>query len=86
MRAHTHIHHVVDQGQSHGKHQCLSAKNSLREKEEEMISSFGEGTEKRGITLAKGIEFQGKKVNRISGNAAKSPGKLGMGNSVSWIF
>ena len=50
--AHTHTHHVVDQGQSHGKHQCLSAKNSLREKEEEMISRLGEGTEKRDITEA----------------------------------
>ena len=51
---HTHpppTHHAVDQGQSHGKHQCLHAKNSLREKEE-MISTLGEGRVRHGFTEA----------------------------------
>lgn len=56
-RTHTHTHarthaqHAVDQGQSHGKHQCLHAKDSLREKEE-MTSTLGEGTERHAITEA----------------------------------
>ena len=47
---HTHTHHAINQGQSHGKHQCLHAKNSLREKEE-MISTLGEGGEGNGNPL-----------------------------------
>lgn len=60
---HTPAHHAVDQGQSHGKHQCLHAKDSPREKGERRNDQwFGGRQRKAWYHGSPGTEFQEKET------------------------